>query len=314
MSTHERNFPIVYIIVLNWNRSDDTIACLDSLSHLNIKDFKLFVTLVDNGSTNDCIESIKRFKTGKYNINIIENQSNLGFAEGNNVGIEYALKNNADYVFILNNDTLVDKDIINKLLKAADRYKDAGIFTPKIYFAKGFEFHKKYKKNELGKVIWSAGGQIDWNNVYGENAGVDEVDNGQFGKNRETDFATGAAMFVRSEVFKKYGLFDERYFMYFEDVDLCFRYKRSGGKIIYVGSAILWHKVAQSSGIGSDLNDYYITRNRLLFGMGYAPLRTKLALYKESVKFLMYGRPMQKKGVLDFYTAKFGRGTIENKL
>jgi len=314
MSTHERNFPIVYIIVLNWNRSDDTIACLDSLNKITISDYKMKVVLVDNGSSDDSVQRLKKYNAGNMNIKLIEKTDNLGFAAGNNVGIKYALKNNADYVFILNNDTLVDKDIVNKLLKAADRYKDAGIFTPKIYFARGFEFHKKYKKNELGKIIWSAGGEIDWNNVYGKNAGVDEVDNGQFGKDRETDFATGAAMFVRSKVFIKYRLFDERYFMYFEDVDLCFRYKRSGGKIIYVGSAILWHKVAQSSGIGSDLNDYYITRNRLLFGMGYAPLRTKLALYKESVKFLMYGRPMQKKGVIDFYTAKFGRGTIENKL
>lgn len=304
--------PKVFIIILNWNRPDDTIECLKSLEGLLIKNFQLNVVIVDNGSGDDSVKRFRKIKTDKYKIDIIEKDKNLGFAIGNNVGIQYAIEKGADYLLLLNNDTIVEKNLIVEFLNATGRYKTVGIFTPKIYFARGFEFHERYKDKDLGHIIWSAGGSIDWNNVYATNRGVDSVDNWEFNKDTATDFATGAAMFVRSDVIKKYGGFDERYFMYFEDVDLCQRYKNNNGKIIFVNKAVLWHKVAQSSGIGSGLNDYYLTRNRLLFGMGYAPLRTKLALYKESVKFLMSGRSWQKRGVIDFYTAKFGRGSWSN--
>ncbi len=306
--------PKVFIIVLNWNRADDTLDCLRSLEKMIVKDFVLGVIIVDNGSDDNSVDRIRKFGTDNFAVEIIENGKNLGFAKGNNVGINYALKKGASYQLLLNNDTIADRHLITELLNCAKKHKDAGIFTPKIYFAGGFEFHKKYKRDELGRVIWSAGGNIDWDNVYATNNGVDEVDTGQFDHDKETEFATGAALFIRSEVIRKYGTFDERYFMYYEDVDLCERYKRSGGCVMYTHKAVLWHKVAQSSGIGSNLNDYFTTRNRLLFGMGYARLRTKLALYKESVRLLMDGRPWQKKGVIDFYTAKFGKGSWNFKL
>ncbi len=299
----------VYIIVLNWNNPADTLGCMRSLEEIKIKDTDLFVVVVDNGSKDNSALLFKEYKTDKFNFKIIENGKNLGFAGGNNVGLRYAVDNGANYILVLNNDTIVDKYLIKGFLETSKKYKDVGIFSPKIYFAKGFEFQKRYKKDELGRVLWSAGGKIDWNNVYATNNGVDEVDNGQFDNVRETDFATGAAMFVRSEVFKKYGYLDERYFMYFEDVDLCERYKRGGSKVMYTPKSVLWHKVAQSSGIGSNLNDYFITRNRLLFGMGYASFRTKLALFKESIKFLVNGRLWQKKAVIDFYTSKLGKGS-----
>ena len=100
--------------------------------------------------------------------------------------------------------------------------------------------------------------------------------------------------------------------MYLEDADLSLRMRRAGWKVLYTPYGHLWHKVAQSSGIGSDLNDYYITRNRLLFGMRYASLKTRLALYKESLRFLLDGRDWQKKGVMDFYLGRFGKGSWNN--
>lgn len=301
--------PSVYIIILNWNRLGDTLDCLKSIEEISNSGFDLHVLVVDNGSTDGSVKSLKKYKSERFIFSMIENGENLGFAAGNNNGIKYAIGEGADFLLVLNNDTLVDENLVKEFLNAAKKNPEVGIFTPKIYFAKGFEFKKNYKKGDLGKVIWSAGGNIDWNNVYATNAHVDEVDNKILDKDTKSDFATGAAMFLRASVVKKYGDFDERYFMYFEDVDLCERYKREGGKVMYISKCRLWHKVAQSSGIGSDLNDYFITRNRLLFGMGYAPLRTKMALYKESVKFLMGGRVWQKKGVIDFYTANFGKGS-----
>lgn len=115
-------------------------------------------------------------------------------------------------------------------------------------------------------------------------------------------------MFIRREVLEEIGFFDERYFLYLEDADFSQRAKRKGWKILYWPRAILWHKVSQSSGIGSQLNDYYITRNRLLFGMTYAGVRAKLALLKESVKLMFVGRKWQRAGVADFYMGRFGHG------
>ena len=205
---------------------------------------------------------------------------------------------------------MVDKNTLNGLLDAAKDDPDAAIISPKIYFAKGFEFHKnRYKKNELGKVIWYAGGIIDWNDIYGNNNGVDEVDNGQFNKTTDTDFATGACMLLNCVAIRKVGMFDEKYFMYFEDVDLSQRMKKHGWKVLFTSQAKLWHKVAQSSGVGSELNDYFITRNRLLFAFRYASIRTKFAIFRESLRLFIKGRKWQKKGVEDFYFSNFGKGS-----
>jgi GT2 family glycosyltransferase len=300
----------VAIVILNWNRPDDTIKCLKSIGELRIANYELRVIIVDNGSADNSVNQIRKYFSKFPNYQLLTTNSNLGFAGGNNVGIRRALEDGASYVLVLNNDTVIDPLLINQLISSAEKYPRTGIFSPKIYFAPGFEFHKdRYKKSDLGKVIWWAGGKIDWDNVYGENVGVDEVDCGQYDKVREIDFATGACMLVRREVFEKVGLFDEKYFMYLEDADFCIRAERSGFKILFVPEAKLWHKVAQSSGIGSSLNDYFITRNRLLFGMRYASLRTKFALVKESVKFLLSGRSWQKVGVRDYYIGKFGRGS-----
>ena len=161
----------------------------------------------------------------------------------------------------------------------------------------------------MGKVIWYSGGEIDWGNVYGKTRGVDEVDGGQYDTMEKTDYATGTCMFIRAKVLKDVGLFDEKYFMYYEDTDLSMRLIKSGYGVFYVPSSVIWHKVAQSSGIGGDLNDYFITRNRLLFGIKYAPLRSKIALIKESLRFTISGRKWQRTGVHDFYLRKLERGS-----
>ncbi len=303
----------VSIIILNWNRKKDTVECLESIKKLQISNYELEIVVVDNASSDGSQKAVEQiFKTiTKKNVSCkqIRNKANLGFAAGNNVGMRHSLDSGADYLLVLNNDTEVDKGLIVKLLEVAKEYPKAGAIAPKIYFAKGFEFHKRYKKQDLGKVIWYAGGDMDWNNIYGANHGVDEVDKGQFEKTKETDFATGACMLLRSEALKGTGLFEEKYFMYLEDADLSQRLKRKGWEVLYTPKTEIWHKVAQSSGIGSDLNDYFITRNRLLFGMRHAALRTKLALIRESIKLLLTGRKWQKTGIRDFYLGRFGKGS-----
>lgn len=301
----------VFIIILNWNQPKLTIECLESVKKLDVKNYELQIVVVDNGSTEGSVEMINaKYTNGKLRIKILETGENLGFAAGNNVGITYAMEHNADYVLLLNNDTEVAPNLIEGLLETYKENPNAGAVSPKLYFAKRYEFHKdRYKDSDLGEVIWYAGGDMDWNNVYGSNHGVDEVDKGQFEKPRETDFATGACIMVSRDVIQKVGMLDEKYYLYMEDADWCQRIRRAGYKVFYTPYAHLWHKVSQSSGIGSELNDYFITRNRLYYGMKYASLRTKVALLRESIRFMQNGRKWQTIGARDFYLRKFGRGS-----
>ncbi|RJQ37723.1 glycosyltransferase family 2 protein [Candidatus Microgenomates bacterium] len=287
------------IVILNYNGESDTGQCLESINKLDLsKDLELKVVVVDNASKQEL-----RIK----GIEIIRNKKNLGFAGGNNIGIRYLLEQEVDYILILNNDTIVDKNLVNELIETAKSNEKIGIVVPKIYFEKGYEFHKeRYKKEDLGKVIWYAGGIMNWKNILGYHKGVDEVDCGQYSKVEETEIGTGCCMLIKKEVLKRIGLFDEKYFLYYEDADLSQRVKKAGYKIIFSPKAIIWHKNAGSTGgSGSDLQDYYISRNRIIFGFRYASLRTKIALIKESIKLLFFGRPMQKKGITNFYFGKF---------
>lgn len=296
----------VFVVILNWNGIKDTIECLSSIRKLEIKNCKLKIVVVDNGSTDNSVEVLKKQK----GITLLENKENLGFAGGNNVGMKYAVENDADFVLILNNDTIVKEDLLVQLIEAAQYNKKAGVLSPKIYFAKGYEYHKdQYRESERGKVIWYVGGIVDWKNVIGSNYGVDDVDVGQYQESREIDFATGACMFIRRAVIEKIGYFDEKYFLYLEDADYSARAKKAGWKVVFVPKASLWHKVSRSSGIGSALNDYYIARNRMLFGLKYAPMRAKLSLVRESIKLLLDGRKWQKQGIKDFYSSNFGKGS-----
>jgi hypothetical protein len=299
----------VAIIIINFNGEEDTIQCLQSLETLNFPKENLLTVVVDNGSKKRLELSKATLASG--NVKVLDTGENLGFAGGNNFGIRYAIENGADYIMLLNNDTYVEKNLVKELLCTFQVESNVGIIAPKIYFAKGFEFHKNnYKAADLGKVFWYAGGIMDWKNVIGRHRGVDEVDNGQYEKIEDTDFATGCCFFTSVEVLQKVGFLDERLFLYYEENDLCQRVKKYGYRILYVPKAILWHKNAQSTGgSGSALQDYFITRNRLWFGMKYASLRARIALIRESIKLLMFGRRWQKVGVLDFFLRKFGKGS-----
>jgi GT2 family glycosyltransferase len=303
----------VGIIILNWNRKVDTLACLSSLENINSKSLHMSIYIVDNASADDSIEALNRYidsYTGSFTLKLIQNDQNYGFAEGNNIGIRAALTDNMTYVLLLNNDTEVERNFMLSLITAAQDIPDGGAFSPKIFFAPGYEFHKdRYSKKEIGHVIWYAGGVVDWNNVYGENAHVDEVDMISGGDPIRTDFGTGAALLLRTAAVRDTGLLDKNYFMYLEDLEYCLRLAKKGWNSYYVPSSVIYHKVAQSSGIGSHLNDYFITRNRMLLGFSYMSLRTRFALVRESIRLVFFGRVWQKKGIQDFYLRRFGKGS-----
>lgn len=285
--------PKVTIIILNFNGWKDTIKCLESLSQISYPNYS--VLIVDNNSSDESTKKIKEYfeenlkiysKYLVYNpinksINpteytekksksldvcnsndstskkciIISNDKNYGFAEGNNIGIRYALKHTRpDYILLLNNDTVVDKNFLEELVNNGETDEKIGILGPKIYY---------YDKPN---VIWSAGCKIAWKTARGIHIGINELDQGQHDKKQEVEYISGSAFFIKTEVIKKIGLMDKIYFLYFEESDWTLRANQAGYKSLYVPTAKIWHKVSQSGGgITKPTGLYYITRNRWIF-------------------------------------------------
>jgi hypothetical protein len=304
--------PKVFIVILNYFGIDDTKECLESLRSINRRGVELGVVLVnavDEGREQKPNQG-RKLKKLFPEINLVESD-NLGFAGAHNVGIREALGLGADEVVILNNDTIVSKEFLVKLRKPLKK-KEIGMVAPKIYFSKGREFHyKDYKESERGKVIWYAGGLIDWDNMYGHHRGVDEVDHGQFDEVEETDFATGCCIALRRDVLEEIGLLDAKTFLYYEDLDWSVRTRRAGYKVMFNPESVIWHKNAGSTkGSGSDLHVYYQTRNRFHYGLKYAPIRTKIALIRESIKKLLSKNKVEAKAIKDSISFRFGKQEI----
>jgi GT2 family glycosyltransferase len=218
------------VIVLSWNGKKDTLECLASLQQLTYPNARIIV--VDNSSSDGTGDAIR---SAFPNIELIVNNSNLRFAGGNNVGIRQSLEGGAEYVLMLNNDTVVDPEFLGRLVEAAESGRKIGMVGPKIYY---FDDPKR---------IWFAGGLIKWWRGRVTHIGIREVDNGEYDVTTEVDYITGCCMLIKREVIETIGMLDERYYIYGEDVDLCVRALRSGYKSVYVPSSRVWHKLSVST-------------------------------------------------------------------
>jgi GT2 family glycosyltransferase len=235
----------VCIIVLNWNGQIDTLACLASLSQVNYPAYTTVV--VDNGSSDGSVAAIR---AAYPQVTLIETGDNLGYVGGNNVGLEHAKAIGADYALLLNNDTEVAPDFLNRLVKAAEADPAIGVVGPTIYY-----FNRP-------AVIWSAGGAIDWRRGRTWMIGLDQVDRGQFGTSpRLVDFVTGCAMLIKMPLVEQVGMLDPRFFAYYEETEWCTRVARAGFKILHVPQAKIWHKISPVARETSPQVHYYMTRN-----------------------------------------------------
>lgn len=241
--------PLVVIVILNFNGLSDTLECLESLDHISYRNYKIIV--VDNGSSDNSYSVL----TSTYpKLAIYENIKNEGYAEGNNVGIKYGMSFKPDYFLLLNNDTIVKKDFLTKLVDIASKDTKIGILGPKILF------HDK--KN----VLWFAGAKFWFNNEPFKHLGWGEADKGQYDSIHETDYITGCSMMIRASALKKVGYLDKQYFCYFEDLDLNVRVKKAGYKTVFVPDSVVWHKVSRSTGgEGNPTLQFYKARNMVLF-------------------------------------------------
>lgn len=250
--------PKVYIIILNYNGKTDTLECLESIFRISYLNYK--VILADNGSTDETISAVHR-KFGNK-VKVIENEKNLGFAEGNNVGIREALKAGADFILILNNDTVVNPNFLDILIKNIQAHPEFSVFSPQI---------RKYpEKNK----IWYAGGRIIWPvaSVQMFNRGH-LISQTKLKRATQVSFVTGTAMLIKASVFKRVGLLDKKFYLYWEETDWEVRAARAGYKFLYVPDAVIWHKVGKTSGGAKNPKmQYYFFRNNLLFARKNLPI------------------------------------------
>lgn len=238
----------VAVIVLNWRNARDTVRCLESL--VGIQQGICQIIVVDNGSEDDSVWTIRNaFPT----LTTVELQTNLGYAGGNNAGIKLAIERGAEYVCLLNNDVTVTHGFLNPLLSVLDANPNVGIVTPLI-------------ANEGGgdPPIWALGANLNF-----RNGTVTRLHTGEPVSALVSvapllvDVAPGAAMLVRSKVYEDAGFMDERYFLYYEEIDWCFRLRSHGIRIMAVPGSIVYHKVSATLGGNSPVIDYYMTRNQL---------------------------------------------------
>lgn len=287
----------VALVTVNFGDPKDTLELLETVKTLNTKDLEFRMFVVDKTPGMWIGDRIpKDFP----NIELIQAGCDKGFTGGYNHGMRYAAAWGADYIAIINNDTLIgDPLILKKFIEVLDENRDS-VVSPKIYFAKGYEFKDRYALKDLGHVIWYAGGSFDWANVRSIHRGIDEVDEGKYDAVIKTGFITGCCFMVRRHTLERVGYFDEDLFAYFDDNDWQQRILKNGGTLFYHGGTHIYHKVSQTMGIGSEQTDYLLTRNRLYFTFKYAGFRTRFAVAREAIRQLISGRPAQKKGILDF--------------
>ena len=240
--------PLVYVIMLTWNQKEDTLACLESLSRMTYPDYRIVV--IDNGSIDGTEQAVK----AQYpRIEVIANPRNLGFTGGTNVGLRYALAQGADFVFSINNDTIVEADILNVLVAHATP-PDVGVVAPKIYYA------------DEPKRIWSMGTRRHPLTLEMVDKGRGKVDIGQWEQVLERDYLLGCALLFKRSVLEEAGLLDEVFFLYYDDLDFSLRAQRAGYRLLMVPRARMWHKVAASAGgVESPRVRYYRARSSVWF-------------------------------------------------
>lgn len=239
--------PKIAIILVNYNGIEDTKECLESLQKLNYDNFETVV--VDNGSKDDSVKILKE----KYpEIQLIDTGKNLGFSEGNNVALKKCLKKNFSYFFLLNNDTVVDRDLLTHLVNAAEKHPNAGILGTKI-----LRYHDKNTIDHFGGV---------WNKdlVQFDPIGCGK-DINSFTECKVVDYICGCAFFIKRKVLEDIGFLLPEYFLIWEEADYCYKAKEKGYQCLSVPEAKVYHKVSSSFTGGKPQLEYFWWRNRLLW-------------------------------------------------
>ena len=248
-------FPFVCIVILNWNGWRDTLECVESCRGLTWPNSRIVV--VDNDSTDGSEGHLRR---QLQDVEIIQSGSNLGFAGGNNVGIRYAIRSGADFVWLLNNDAVADPEALTRLVEAMEGDSSAGIAGSKIYY------------HDDPRRIWFAGGIWEKGWLRLRHRGANQLDKGQFDRICEIGSVSGCSMLVSTALIRDIGLMDERFFLYWEDAEWCARARERHYNVLFVPGSHVWHKISASTGKNSFSQYYFFTRNGFSFLRRYDPL------------------------------------------
>ncbi len=297
--------PKVIILVLNWSRREETLECLASLLGLEYGNYEIIV--IDNASTDGSVAAIEENFPG---VEILRNESNLGFSRGNNVGIEVALKRGADYICLLNNDTIVDAGLLRPLVELGEGEDRVGVIGPRVFF---------YRRPQ---TIWSEGIRVNGRTgrVLAPLGGRPEKDAGP--GIRSWEGITGAALLIKRKVIEEIGLLDPDYFMYYEDVDFCLRAGRRGYGVRTVPASRVWHKISSSSkSDGGPVIIYYLIRNHLRLINRHFPLASRPGRWLRNSAIIAYnlawvltqpkvnkkeGLKLLREGIRDYFRGEFG--------
>ena len=244
----EKKFPApsVYTLVLNYNNYADTVETIESVLSMNYD--SNVILLIENSSDKTIIQKIR---TTYPNLAIIENKKNLGYAGGNNIGIQAAIAGGAEYIFLLNNDVRLEKDVLEKCVSAMEKSPGCGACQPVIV------------ASQNKGIIWSAGTQLFFGYprlfLKGTKLQKNGIKTAPFG-------LVGCAILFRRTALQKTGLFDEALFLFHEETDWCIRAKKMDFSLLIISNAIVCHKISTTIGMFSKIYLYYVGRNWLLVG------------------------------------------------
>lgn len=287
--------PKVVVILVNYNSLKHTNECINSIKSSSYKNIN--VVVVDNDSAEDC----QQLKDDFDDVVLIHNNGNFGFAMANNIGIEYALRSGAEYILLLNNDTIVDNNCIEELINYSENNLKSGIVTGKIL---------NYYERDL---IWYAGGDLSYLKGDAIIYGFGKKDVGQYDLPCACTFASGCCMLIPKEIANEIRI-SEDYFLYYEDSDYCVRVIEKNKKIYYCPFAVVFHKESASTNKHSFIYSYYFARNRLLFIKNNVKpvfrivpyVVTVLTMIRRCGMGLLYPKPVVD-GMVDFMMGKRGK-------
>ncbi len=245
--------PLVYVVTLNWNNCDITLAFLNCCQQLIYPNYKILV--VDNGSTDDSVTTIS---TSYPQVEQVLLKHNIGFSGGMNAGLQYALGQGAEFVFIANNDTVIAPNILDLLVQTALQEDNIAITSPYIYYA------------DDPNRIWSSGAGRYYLTMELRGHLQGQLDQRIDRMPHDVEFAGGCGMLIRRSCLEKVGLFDEQFFMYYEDGDYCLRVLEAGYRIVMVPEAKMWHIVSATiGGFDSPGERYYMALSSIRFFRKY---------------------------------------------
>lgn len=278
--------PRVYIVLVSWNDLEDTKACLRSLFEQNYSNFR--VVVCNNAPGSNTLPEVKSWaeadgpsclmmdretaeqveEQGEADIYLIDTGENAGFAAGNNVALRFVLKRgDADYIWLLNTDTVVDPGALKAMVDVGERQPDVGMLGAKLVY------------RERPNIIQFVGGGsvVPWRG-FTDTLGDGQEDIGQWNREIELDYITGASLLARRQTIEEVGLMDERYFLYSEEVDWCIRARQQGWRLVYAPGSKVYHKGGGTVGHGTQLHDYYSLRSMLLLVQKFSPALLPLTL------------------------------------